>query len=353
MNKKLNVLVLGVGGNVGQGILKALQISSVSHRSIGACVSPLACGLYTTEKSYLSPYYNDPQFFAWIIEICQTENIDVILTGVEPVLYFLAEHASKIKEKTGALCIATTPSILSIAHDKFLTCQWLEKNGFNYPRYALSGFSKEIDILVQTCGFPLIGKPRYGRGGSGIIKIENQQSLEYVAQQKDYLIQEYIGDPQSEYTVGCFSDTNGKVCGSIVMKRELLEGTTYRAEVGDFPDIRDEALRIVSALKPMGPCNLQFRLSSQGVPICFEINMRFSGTTPLRARFGFNEVQATLENYVLGQNPALPLVTKGIALRYWNEVYIDQQAYDELRSKGKLSDTKQFDLVIENWGQPQ
>ncbi|NOG51580.1 MAG: hypothetical protein HND48_20760 [Chloroflexi bacterium] len=36
----LTVLVLGVGGNVSQGILKALALSTLPVRVIGACVGP-------------------------------------------------------------------------------------------------------------------------------------------------------------------------------------------------------------------------------------------------------------------------------------------------------------------------
>ncbi len=80
------------------------------------------------------------------------------------------------------------------------------------------------------------------------------------------------------------------------MRRDLLEGTTYRAEA-DFPEIRREAVRIAEALKPMGPSNIQLRMHG-GRPVCFEINIRFSGTTPIRARLGFNDVEAALNHYV-------------------------------------------------------
>jgi len=41
MDNKLVVLVLGVGGNVSQGILKALEISRLPCRVVGACMSLL------------------------------------------------------------------------------------------------------------------------------------------------------------------------------------------------------------------------------------------------------------------------------------------------------------------------
>ena len=81
------------------------------------------------------------------------------------------------------------------------------------------------------------------------------------------------------------------------------------------------------------------------------INLRFSGTTPMRVRLGFNEVEAALRNYVLGEEiEDLPLIKEGIVLRYWNEMYIDPQACDALRQSGRLDLPQQFDLMIEDYG---
>lgn len=351
MDKSLCVLILGVGGNIGQGILKALALSDLPHRAIGACVSPLASGLYTTDSSYVSPFYNEPHFLDWLLTVCKKEQVDVILTGVEPVLSFLAEHAAKIKQSTQTVCIVSDIQALTIAQDKLKTSQWLEAHGFQYPKYALSCDLASVEQLYQRCGFPLIAKPRYGRGGSGIIKIEDEKSLRFATHQSDYLLQEYIGTPCDEYTVGTFSNKKGELCGTIVMKRELLSGTTHRAVLGEFPEVKKEAEKIVTALKPFGPCNLQFRVSDEGVPYCFEINMRFSGTTPFRARFGFNEVKASLEHFILDkENIELPIVTQGIGLRYWNEIYIDPIAFQKMHSSKELSDPKSFKIQVEDYG---
>ena len=45
--KMINVLVLGVGGNVSQGIVKALrQIEDIPIKIFGVCVSEKSVGLY-------------------------------------------------------------------------------------------------------------------------------------------------------------------------------------------------------------------------------------------------------------------------------------------------------------------
>jgi carbamoyl-phosphate synthase large subunit len=347
---KMAVLVLGVGGNVSQGILKALALSKLSCRIIGACISPLSLGLYTVDKGYISPPANDPSFLDWLINLCKQEGIQVILSGVEPILSVLSQHAEEIQRHSGAISIVSKPDLLSIASDKVATSQWLENQGLNYPCYAQSEDSEALEKLVESCGYPLIAKPRSGRGSLGLIELNDKSDLEYISSKPGFIVQEYLGNSDSEYTIGCFCDKYGHVKGSIAMRRELLQGTTYRAEVGEFPEVRAEAIRIVEAIKPMGPCNVQLRVSN-GRPVCFEINMRFSGTTPMRARLGFNDVEATLRHYVLGEDiEDLPLITQGIILRYWNEMYVDLNACAKLKEDGILNDPHQFSLLVENYG---
>jgi carbamoyl-phosphate synthase large subunit len=349
----LNLLVLGVGGNVSQGILKALAASQLSCRVIGACVSPLAVGLFNVNKAYISPKANAPEFLEWLFKICRTEGIHAILSGVEPVLDVLSQYADEIQRETGALCLVSKPSCLAIGGDKLLTCQWLESQGLNFPKYAASEDQLATSKLVEECGYPLIAKPRIGKSSQGLIKIRNSKDLEHLSSLTGYVIQEYLGDSDSEYTIGCFSDQDGDVRGAITMRRGLLQGTTYCAEVGEFPSVRREAIRIASALRPMGPSNIQLRVSN-GHPVCFEINIRFSGTTPMRARLGFNDVEVALRHYVLNEPiEDLKLITQGIILRYWNEMYINSQAYDALRQTGKLDLPKDFDVFIENYGMIQ
>ena len=346
---QINILVLGVGGNVSQGILKALSVCGLPFRVIGSCVSSRAFGLYTVDKAYISPPANDPTFLDWLLKVCEVEHVHAVLSGVEPILAVLAREAAKIRDTTGAICIVSRPECLAIGDDKLLTCQWLQAQGFRFPRYAASENEECVNALVRG-GYPLIAKPRHGKGGHGVFTVNSDEELQAAMGRKGYVIQEYLGDASQEYTVGCFSDSEYRVGGAIVLRRELLDGTTFRAEVGLFPAVREEAIRIAEALRPMGPCNLQMRVH-RGVAVCFEINIRFSGTTPIRTRFGFNDVEATIRHFVLGQPVLnLPIVTQGIALRYWNEAYVDPQAVTELDCRLQLDEPRRYVTKFEDYG---
>lgn len=350
IEKPLHILVLACGGNVSHGILKALRLSALKTRVIGADIAPMKVGLYTADKALISPWAHEPHFMDWLIQTCRQERIDAILCGAEPVIEVLAENAKRIAKETGAVPIVSELDTFLIGDDKLRGCQWLVDHGFNSPAFAASEDKEEVRRLVEAHGFPLVAKKRVGGSADGLFLVNDVDDIEYATRKPGYILQQHIGDSQTEFTVGCLCDRNGALKGSIVFRRGLQDGTTSYAEVGEFPDVRQEAEKIVSALKPKGPCNVQLRVDD-GRPVCFEINVRFSGTTPIRARLGFNEVDAVLRHFVLGEEmPALPRIAAGVVLRYWNEIYVRPEAYEALRDDGQLPDPGAYPVQTEDYG---
>ena len=55
----------------------------------------------------------------------------------------------------------------------------------------------------------------------------------------------------------------------------------------------------------------------------------------------------------LGENEfALPQVTEGIMMRYWNEMYVARDAYALLKEDGRLDAPGDFPLRIEDYDGP-
>jgi carbamoyl-phosphate synthase large subunit len=343
------VLVLGVGGNVSQGILKALRLGGLDCRVVGACTSAAAMGLYTCDKAFLSPPAADQGFLDWLVGCCRTESVRGILSGVEPVLAVLSRHRDTLLRETGAVAVVSSAEVLGVCGDKLRTSRWLREHGLAAPRSADAGDLAAAAALGREAGYPLIAKPRGGKGSGGVFLVAGEGDLESVRDLGGYLVQEHVGDPGEEYTAATFSDGDGAVRGCIVIRRELQAGTTYRARVEEFPEVRRETLRIAAALRPLGPCNMQFRMRGRQ-PVCFEINARFSGTSPMRARFGFNDVEAAVRHLVLGEAPRdLPWIRQGVALRYWNELYLDAGAAESLERQGFLDSPASWGR-IEDYG---
>ena len=318
--KKLNVLVTSAGGNIGQGIIKALNLSSLKTQIFATDIDILSVGLFRAHKGYVVPLATDKKFKDKIIQICKKDEIDAILIGGDAEQLSYSTHQQEIESSTQVKVIINPSEILKIANDKWLTYTFLRQNNFDAPLSALADNPKEIDYLIEQKGFPLIIKPRTGWGSRNIFKVENRDELHVFQNKvKDAIIQEYVGNDDEEYSVSSFSDKNRNLVSLIIIKRLMMGGTTYKAEIVENEVIEKKVKEIMSKLKPLGPCNIQLRFIDKKIyPL--EINARISGTSSIRALFGFNDVEMSLRHFILNEDIPLPLIKTGIALRYWNEL---------------------------------
>lgn len=320
----INILITGVGGPLGQAIVKAARLSAIPCRIIGTDRFALSVGLGWVDKPCVIPDTSHPEeYLAAIRSLCETEKVQLVLPGSDSELELLSQNAAALREQTGAIVAASPPEVLRIAMDKWETCQFLERAGLHAPRTVRFDGNGSGAQLVEQLGFPLIVKPRRGSGSQGLFKVRSEDDLHYIATlHREMVIQEYLQPDDEEYTVAVYTQRDGRQAGSICMKRELVAGNTYRAWVNQNATVQAEAEAIVRALRPRGPCNVQLRLTARG-PVAFEINPRFSGTTAMRAHFGYNEVEMALRDFVLGEPVPAPVVRPGIALRFWDETYLD------------------------------
>jgi carbamoyl-phosphate synthase large subunit len=60
--------------------------------------------------------------------------------------------------------------------------------------------------------------------------------------------------------------------------------------------------------------------------VCFEVNPRFSSTTPVRAHFGVNEPELAIREYVLGETLPHISARPGAVMREWQEIYLEADA---------------------------
>lgn len=73
------ILVTGVGGGVGQSVLKAL--APTSYEVVATDSEALAAGLHAAPAAYTGLYASDPQFIDRLLEICLTEQCGLIFAG--------------------------------------------------------------------------------------------------------------------------------------------------------------------------------------------------------------------------------------------------------------------------------
>ena len=321
----MKVLVTGAGALLGQGIIRSLSKSKLQGlQIIAADPSPLSAGLYWTDECYLLPKAADLGFLDGLRRLIEKAKPDLIIPGTDVELMVLAQNRTSLERNYGAKVLVSTPEVVEIADDKYKTFEFFRDSGFTPPESCLPGGEDE---LITRVGFPLIVKPRNGARSIGVSKVNNIAELKEAIRITDSpVIQECVGTDDFEYTAGIIY-FNGDCKASIVMRRDLRDGNTYRAYVDTSVELNEQVKTFARHLKPYGPANFQFRVS-QGKVKVFEINGRFSGTTPLRMHAGFNEVEMCVRHLLLGEPVAQPPVKQVTILRHWSETVIDPESVE-------------------------
>ena len=327
----MKALVTGAGAVLGQGIIKSLRQSTLDCTLIAADPNPLSSGLYWADAAYRLPMAHDPAFGERIDQLLDRERPDVVLVGTDVELAFFAEQRQRLEALFGTHVIVSDSRVVAIADDKLETARFFQRAGLNPPRSVCGQDDEGVEELVAEIGFPLVVKPRVGARSVGVSVVRNRDALQQArADREGLVVQECVGDPDSEYTASVlFFD--GDVQASIVMRRDLRDGNTYRAYTGDYAELNEQVRSLGRALRPHGPANFQFRTDKQGEPRVFEINARFSGTTPLRAMAGFNEVEMCIRHLLFGTPIVQPEIRSGVILRYLDEMFVPQDRIDAVR----------------------
>lgn len=321
-----NILVSGASGIIGYGILRSLKNSGKNLRLIGTTIYPDSaaegfCDIFeqalpTSDKGYID----------WLLKIINKHKIDLIIPGIEADMYKWVEHIPQIQQ-SGVVILLNNTSLISFCKDKWNFYQKLKENN---SQFAIeTSLDSDFDTLANNFALPFLLKPRCGHGSKGIVKIDSSDV--FYKHQKDIgtilMAQPIIGNENEEFTTSAFCDGNGSFYTCMTLKRKLSkDGFTEKAEVVDLDQLKDVLETLCKLFKPIGPTNFQFR-RQEGILKLLEINPRISSSTSIRMRFGYNESLMALEYFLEGKKPEQPLIKKGKAVRYIEDLII----YDENR----------------------
>jgi carbamoyl-phosphate synthase large subunit len=326
---KKNILVTGAGSLLGQGILRLLQIADFDKTIYTADPDTRSSGHWLGNVALTIPKVSDSGYINSIIKLIENYKLDAILIGTDVELPILSEYQDKFLKNYSCKIIVSSENIIRVANDKYLTAKFLEENQFPFPYSVLASNYEGLRTIEEKLGFPLFAKPVYGARSIGIKKINSHEELfELYHKDSNLVVQQYLSEDEGEYTSGCIV-VNGECKVIVTLKRDLRDGNTYRAYRDKNTSMYDDTIkRIAEKLNPYGPVNFQFRIEN-GKPIIFEINGRFSGTTPLRHFFGYNEVESLLKFHLFDTPIETPTLRNGVVLRAWSDLFIEEQQFDE------------------------
>jgi carbamoyl-phosphate synthase large subunit len=317
MDKK-KVLVTGIGGNVGQGIIRNIRKSYPAIHITGVNVTAFSAGNHLCDTFYCVPFAYEENYISTLQSICAKESIDLIIPSTDYEVYYLSIH-----EKDFSATIAVSgKSAAEIYLDKFFSFQHHQQNKIPF---ASSFLPSEYKGQFAEC----IAKPRKGRGSRGLLI--NPTSWNTLPD-TEYMIQElHIGE---EITTAFYVDKNKQLHGFITLLRFLDNGATTQCKVVFEYDhsIRPILESMIQDSDIRGAANLQSIVTADGAIHPFEVNCRISGTNSIRSNFGFEDVKYTIQEYLFNEPLSTPQIINGVAVRILMDViYQNQSGFEDCK----------------------
>ena len=281
-----------------------------------------ALGLQWVDRSIVVPRADrEPgSFLQTLRDIVEEHGIKAILVTPDAELDLLPEFRNEFLEKLDCWIMINRPAEMRRFQDKWQAYQWFTAHAVSTPRTARADHDVELEAFLAKVSFPVVVKPRRGGGSRHVFVAQDRDELEHMRRIVPRpIVQEYIGTEREEYTAGTFRTLDNEI-HCIVLQRRLKFGMTYKARVIRDPELESFCANVIRNTNLEGVNNIQFRRTSDG-PVILEINPRFSGTSGLRAHFGFNEPEMVVQQFVLGLVPPTPEIVGGSVLRYMNDSF--------------------------------
>jgi carbamoyl-phosphate synthase large subunit len=334
LRRPCRVLVTGAGSGVGQAIIKALRFSTLPVTIIGADVTAANAALYRADEAVIIPKVEHGNALSDVLAMLAQEKVDVVMVGSEFDLLFFSENKKTIEQQTNAFVVVAPLATVQVADDKWLTAEFFRQNGLPYAESWLPTDVIDALEIAGNCGYPVVLKARKGTSSRNVHIVTSREMLEqHYPSTPMPMLQRMIERPSAElsheYTCSVFKTATGIVLGPIAARRTVRGGTSWLVEVAPFQALNELLLNIGEAVDFIGSLNIQLMLTDRG-PVPFELNSRFSGTTAIRAHFGFNEPEMALKSFYYGEALPLPIIRSGVAMRYHEEVFIEGVSVSKL-----------------------
>lgn len=260
------VLITGVGGPSGKALVAGLRsrgcftlgvdMHAVAHEADGFVQVPPA----------LDPSYPDV-----LRRLVAEQNIGWLFPTVAEELAILADMAPALRAQ-GVAVFISGPAAVRVCQDKWETARVLGARGLSVPRTAIGPAD---DSAVRALGFPVVSRPRVGRGGRGVVVHDGPGVAPAVA---DPVWQEFMDGTEYDVLFVRHPDVPHTVIMRQVFEKTALKegrvGNAIAVKPVAAPDVARLAEDAACALALTGPLDMDIRRGRDGAPRLLEINAR-------------------------------------------------------------------------------
>jgi carbamoyl-phosphate synthase large subunit len=273
----MNILISSAGRQV--FLINAFKEALNKHGKVIVADNNInAPSLKSADIPIISPPYDSTEYLPWLHNICENKEIKLLITlNVDELLKIVPQRESL--KKIGCLLLGGDFETIQITYDKLALSNFAEKIGLDTPRVFSDDDLRDIDNIL----FPIIAKPRFGKGSRGQTIIKSHKSLiDFMNNNENkksgyeqYIYQQFIsGD---EYGLDIVNDFYSKHAATFVRKKySMKNGETFEAITQPIEGWEEISLKISQNLKHQGPVDVDFMVLNDKKYL-IDINHRFGG----------------------------------------------------------------------------
>ena len=234
----MNILILSAGtrNKIVQYFRRELENKG---KVIATDMSEIAPAIFEADKYYIVPRINAPDYIDIVLDICKKEEIDGVLSLIDPELSLLAKNRDKFDE-IGVTIIGSDYDRCELSLDKIRMYEFCLENGFKAARSwnDLDEFKKAYE--AKEIDFPVFVKPQCGSASIAISKVNNMQTVELLfansKEDEHLMIQEFL-DGQ-EIGADVYIDMVSGEIVSIFTKKKIVMRAGETDKAVSFKDER-------------------------------------------------------------------------------------------------------------------
>lgn len=320
----MNILILSAGtrNKIVQYFKKELNGKG---NVVATDCSNLAPAIYEADKFYIVPRIDADNYIDIILDICQKEKIDTLISLIDPELSLIAKNIEKFKA-IGVNPVISDYDKVEMCFNKYEMYKFLINNNFKTAKSYINKEEFYKDLEDGKITFPVFVKPVTGSASININKITSKEELEVLWKMSDPLIiQEFMNG--QEYGIDTYVDMISKEPVLIFLKKKLK---MRAGETDKALSVKNEKLfklikEFVEKAGFVGIIDIDV-FEVDGEYYISEVNPRFGGGYPFAYETGAN-VPKMIINNISGKinTPEIGKYKENVAMMKYSEIKVVEE----------------------------
>lgn len=236
-----------------------------------------ATSLKAADKGFVTPAFTDSEYINCIVELCKLHAVSLLISLNTDDLLILELNRSKF-DKIGCQLVGGPIDSIKTTLDKYQIYNLCKKLGLP----AVKTWLPEDLKKTHSIKYPLIAKPRFGKGSRGqkIIKTEVELQLflkdtNKSSNSESYIFQEFLNG--QEFGFDLINNFNGEFAGILARKKYAMKNGETDTAISEKEDKWLNFGQLISkTLKHQGIIDMD-AIIIKDKPFLIDINFRFGG----------------------------------------------------------------------------